>query len=72
MAAKSISPVFTLGKQKLEVKLRSLSFTVNGLMRGTRELVEVYPIFKIDEPELRDVNDNMILAIAIAAVVEYQ
>jgi uncharacterized protein len=57
----------TLNKQKLQAKLQSLGFTVNGLMSGTRELVEVYPISTIDVPELRDANDNMILASAIAA-----
>jgi putative PIN family toxin of toxin-antitoxin system len=57
----------TLNKQKLQAKLQSLGFTVNGLMSGTRELVEVYPISTIDVPELRDANDNMILATAIAA-----
>lgn len=54
-------------KQKLQAKLQSLGFTVNGLMSGTRELVEVYPISTLDVPELRDANDNMILASAIAA-----
>jgi uncharacterized protein len=56
-----------LNKQKLQAKLQSLGFTVNGLMSGTRELVEVYPISTLDVPELRDANDNMILATAIAA-----
>jgi hypothetical protein len=56
-----------LNKQKLQARLQSLSFTVNGLMSGTRELVEIYPISTIDVPELRDANDNMILATAIAA-----
>ncbi|MCP2727447.1 putative toxin-antitoxin system toxin component, PIN family [Limnofasciculus baicalensis] len=60
----------TLEKQKLQAKLQSLGFTVNGLMRGTRELVEVYPISTINLPELRDPNDNMILATAIAAAVD--
>ncbi|MEG4507268.1 putative toxin-antitoxin system toxin component, PIN family [Microcoleus sp. F6_B4] len=57
----------TLKKQKLQARLQSLSFTVNGLMSGTRELVEVYPISTINLPELRDPNDNMILGTAIAA-----
>ncbi|WP_341733168.1 putative toxin-antitoxin system toxin component, PIN family [Microcoleus sp. EPA2] len=57
----------TLNKQKLQAKLQSLGFTVNGLMSGTRELVQVYPISTIDVPELRDANDNMILGTAIAA-----
>ncbi|MEZ2276879.1 MAG: putative toxin-antitoxin system toxin component, PIN family [Microcoleus sp.] len=60
----------TLNKQKLQAKLQSLSFTVNGLMSGTRELVEIYPISTVNVPELRDVNDNMILGTAIAAGAE--
>ncbi|MEG5042025.1 putative toxin-antitoxin system toxin component, PIN family [Microcoleus vaginatus GB2-A3] len=57
----------TLKKQKLQARLQSLSFTVNGLMSGTRELVEIYPISTVNLPELRDANDNMILGTAIAA-----
>ncbi|MBE9186330.1 putative toxin-antitoxin system toxin component, PIN family [Microcoleus sp. LEGE 07076] len=57
----------TLNKQKLQAKLQSLGFTVNGLMSGTRELVQVYPISTVNLPELRDTNDNMILGTAIAA-----
>ena len=57
----------TFNKQKLQGRLQSLSFTVNGLMSGTRELVEIYPISTIKVPELRDANDNMILETAIAA-----
>ncbi len=30
----------TLKKQKLQARLQSLSFTVNGLMSGTRELID--------------------------------
>lgn len=60
----------TLKKQKLQARLQSLSFTVNVLMSGTRELVEIYPISTLDVPELRDPNDNMILAMAIAAGAE--
>lgn len=57
----------TLSKQKLRGKLQSLGFTVEYLISGTRELVEVYPISPINVPDLRDPNDNMILATAIAA-----
>lgn len=57
----------TLSKQKLQAKLQSLGFTVDSLMIGTRVLVEVYPISEINVPSLRDRNDNMILATAIAA-----
>ncbi len=60
----------TLSKQKLRGKLQSLGFTVEYLMSGTRELVEVYPIAAINVPDLRDRNDNMILATAIAAHVD--
>jgi hypothetical protein len=56
----------TLSKQKLRGKLQSLGFTVEYLISGTRELVEVYPISAINVPDLRDRNDNMILATAIA------
>ena len=57
----------TLSKQKLQAKLQSLGFTVDSLMSTTRVLVEVYPISEINVPDLRDRNDNMILATAIAA-----
>lgn len=57
----------TLSKHKLQTKLQSLGFTLEYLMSGTRELVEVYPISDINLPTLRDPNDNMILATAIAA-----
>ncbi|PSB33436.1 putative toxin-antitoxin system toxin component, PIN family [filamentous cyanobacterium Phorm 46] len=60
----------TLSKQKLQAKLQSLGFTVDSLMMGTRVLVEVYPISEINVPTLRDRNDNMILATAIAADVD--
>ncbi|MEY3869312.1 MAG: putative toxin-antitoxin system toxin component, PIN family [Microcoleaceae cyanobacterium] len=57
----------TLSKQKLWGKLQSLGFTVEYLISGTGELVEVYPISAINVPDLRDPNDNMILATTIAA-----
>ena len=57
----------TFSKQKLQVKLQSLGFTVDSLMSATRVLVEVYLIADINVPDLRDRNDNMILATAIAA-----
>jgi len=57
----------TLSQDKFRSKLQTLSINLNGLMSGTRQLVEVYPISTINFPELRDPNDNMILATAIAA-----
>jgi len=60
----------TLSKQKLQIKIRSLSFTVNSLMNGTRQMVTVYPIRTINFPELRDPKDNMVLGNAVAAEAE--
>jgi uncharacterized protein len=57
----------TLSQDKFISKIQALRMNLNSLMSGTRELVEVYPISTIDVPELRDANDNMILATAIAA-----
>lgn len=60
----------TLSRDKFRSKLQMLGVTVNDLMAGVREVVAVYPISDIDVPELRDPNDNMILATAIAAGAE--
>lgn len=57
----------TLSQDKFRSKLQTLSINLNDLMTGTRQLVEVYPISTINLPELRDPNDNMILATAVAA-----
>ncbi len=57
----------TLSQDKFRSKLQALRVNLNGLMSGTRELVEIYPISTVNVPELRDVNDNMILGTAIAA-----
>ena len=57
----------TLSRNKFRSKLQTLGVTVADLMAGVRYLVEVYPISEINVPTLRDRNDNMILATAIAA-----
>ena len=57
----------TLSRNKFRSKLQTLGVTVADLMAGVRYLVEVYPISEINVPTLRDPNDNMILATAIAA-----
>ena len=57
----------TLSQDKFRSKLQALSINLIDLMRGTRDLVEIYPISAINVPTLRDPNDNMILATAIAA-----
>jgi putative PIN family toxin of toxin-antitoxin system len=60
----------TFSKPKLQRKLQSLGFTANSLMSGTRELVEIYSISPLNLSELRDANDNMVLATAVAAEAE--
>ncbi|MEG4350624.1 putative toxin-antitoxin system toxin component, PIN family [Microcoleus sp. LAD1_D5] len=57
----------TLSQDKFLSKLQALRVNLNDLMSGTRELVEIYPISTINVPELRDANDNMVLATALAA-----
>ena len=57
----------TLSRNKFRSKLQILGVTVSDLMEGVRDVVEVYPISEINVPILRDPNDNMILATAIAA-----
>ncbi|NER07176.1 MAG: putative toxin-antitoxin system toxin component, PIN family, partial [Okeania sp. SIO3C4] len=57
----------TLNKPKIQVKCQSLGFSVGDLMDGTKELGEVYSISTINIPELRDADDNIIIATAIAS-----
>lgn len=57
----------TFGYQKLQKKMQALNYTVEQLMLGTRELVQVYPIISVSCPELRDPDDNIVLATACAA-----
>jgi putative PIN family toxin of toxin-antitoxin system len=60
----------TLNRNKFCSKLQALDVTVNDLMSGIRELVEIYPISPLNLPELRDANDNIVLATVIAAKAE--
>lgn len=57
----------TLNKPKILVKCQSLGFRVSDLMNATRELVEVYSVSAINIPSLRDIDDNIIIATAIAS-----
>ncbi|HAO10900.1 MAG TPA: putative toxin-antitoxin system toxin component, PIN family [Planktothrix sp. UBA8407] len=57
----------TLSQNKLKPRFRDLGLTVEELQQGTEELVEIYPISERSFPELRDPNDGIILATAIAA-----
>ncbi|MBP0039056.1 MAG: putative toxin-antitoxin system toxin component, PIN family, partial [Roseofilum sp. SID1] len=57
----------TFSYEKLQQKIQSLEFTPEELLRGTEELVTVYSISELDVPELRDRDDRVVLATALAA-----
>lgn len=57
----------TLSYEKFEQKIQSLNFTKERLMIGTRELSKIYVISELNLLELRDPDDSIVLATAIAA-----
>ncbi|MBS3030242.1 MAG: putative toxin-antitoxin system toxin component, PIN family [Dolichospermum sp. DET50] len=57
----------TFNKRKLAPKLKALSLTVPTVINLIQESVIFYPIQQLNVPELRDADDNIILATAIAA-----
>ena len=57
----------TFNKRKLIPKLQALSLTVPTIINLIQESVIFYPIQKLNVRELRDADDNIILATAIAA-----
>ncbi len=57
----------TLNYDKLQKKIQSLNFTKEKLIEGTKELVVFYPINNLNVPELRDPDDTIVLATAIAS-----
>lgn len=57
----------TFSKSKLQPKLQALDLTVSSVMNLIRESVIVYPIDEITVPNLRDPDDNIVVATAIAA-----
>lgn len=57
----------TLNKRKLQPKLQSLGLTIEISLNLVRELAIFYIIDNLNVPELRDLNDNIVLATAIAA-----
>lgn len=57
----------TLTYSKLQPKLQQLNETLESLSRRIRQLVEVYPIASLSVASLRDPDDTVILATAIAA-----
>ena len=60
----------TFNKRKLAPKLQALNLAVPIVMNLIRESVIFYPIEELNVPELRDVDDNIILATAIAGEVD--
>lgn len=57
----------TFTKRKIAPKLLALNLTVPTIINLIRESVIFYPIQELNVPELRDIDDNIILATAIAA-----
>ncbi|OBQ37559.1 MAG: hypothetical protein AN487_10015 [Anabaena sp. CRKS33] len=60
----------TFNKRKLAPKLQALSLTVPIVINLIQESVIFYSIQELNVPELRDVDDNIILATAIAGEVD--
>jgi len=60
----------TLAYKKLQKKIQSLNLTQEQLLIGTREIAEMYAIKNLAVPELRDPDDSIVLATAIAAQAE--
>jgi len=60
----------TLSYKKLQQKIQSLNLTKEQLLIGTREITYIYPIEELVVPELRDPDDTIVLATAIAASAE--
>jgi putative PIN family toxin of toxin-antitoxin system len=60
----------TLRRGKLQSKIQSLGSTVEILISRTRQLVELCPATSVDVPQLRDQDDAIILAAALAANAE--
>ena len=60
----------TLAYKKLQKKIQSLNVTQELLLLGTREITEIYSISDLNVPELRDPDDSIVLATAIAAQAE--
>jgi uncharacterized protein len=60
----------TLSYKKLQKKIQSLNLTKEQLLIGTREITSIYPIPNLNVPELRDPDDIIVLATAIAGNAE--
>ncbi|MBN4001791.1 putative toxin-antitoxin system toxin component, PIN family [Nostoc sp. LPT] len=59
-----------LGRKKLQAKIESLGVTIEDLLVVVRQLSELCPTVTVDFPQLRDPDDAVILATALAANAE--
>ena len=57
----------TFHKPKFRTKLQALDLRVSNVINLIRESVILYPIDEIIVPKLRDADDNIVIATAIAA-----
>jgi uncharacterized protein len=57
----------SLSGDKLQSKIQSLGATVQILVSRTRQLVELSPVTPVYIPQLRDQDDVIIIALALAA-----
>ncbi len=57
----------TFNKKKIQPKLEALQLTISSAISLVYEFVNIYPIEELIVPELRDPDDTVVLATAIAA-----
>jgi len=60
----------TLRRHKFESKITSLGLTVEAILDAATEIIKFCPNISIQVPDLRDVKDNHILALALSAKAE--
>lgn len=60
----------TFNKKKIQPKLEGLQLTASSAISLVYESVNIYPIEELIVPELRDPDDTVVLATAIAANAE--
>lgn len=60
----------TFNKKKIQTKLEALQLTTSSAISLVYESVNIYPIEELIVPELRDPDDTVVLATAIAANAE--
>ncbi len=60
----------TLRKEKFRDKIRQLQSSVEEIVLKTQRQVELCPTISIEVPQLRDRNDTIVLAAAVAAQAE--